>query len=63
MLILFVIVVFGFCCQLICSAQSVWEKSNMTISKIEKDGIVRNCNNMTVGKFDSDGDIKNYFLL
>lgn len=46
-----------FCCQLICPAQSVWDKSNMTNGKIEKDGIVRDCNDMTIGKFDSDGNV------
>ena len=38
------LVILGFCCQLICPAQSVWDKLNMIIGKIEKNGIVRDRN-------------------
>lgn len=55
---LLVLLIPGICCQLICPAQFVWDKSNMTIAKIEKDGIVRDRNNMTIGKFDSDSNVR-----
>lgn len=53
--VIFVIVMIG--ASLHCGAQSLLDKSNMTIGKIGSDGYVYNRSNMIIGRFKSDGYI------
>ena len=39
----------------LCGAQTLYDKSNMLIGRIESDGFVYNRSNITVGRFKSDG--------
>ena len=41
-------------CQTI-SGQSLYDRSNMTIGKVESDGYVKDRSNMTLGRIKSDG--------
>ena len=51
-------IIFTACVTTYSYGQVVSDKSNMTIGKIESDGVVRDRSNMTIGRFDKDGVIR-----
>ena len=40
-------------------AQTIRDKNNSTIARIDSDGTVRNSNNSYIGKIESDGTVRN----
>ena len=55
-LILFFLMVL--CMATVSLAQTCRDKNNMTIGKIESDGIVRNASNMKIGSIESNGTVR-----
>ena len=55
---LFSLLILAICSTQNAMSQSLYDRNNMRIGKVESDGTVRNRSNMSVGKVESDGTVR-----